>query len=673
LSVGLAINVQGGDVTAYGLVKVRSLFQVGSMPPTELGATYDFNAFVVMSRDDAVSEATLELPNGDVAGLLQEDNSRYMSIEEQYNSEAALDASYPNGEYTLTITGTTDGQRAVKVNLVGDTYPGATTVSDYQSLQAVNPAAPLNLSWSAFAGGTVDDFIEVQIDDLMQGEDVFATPPPWEPKALNGTSTSVTVPANTLSANSMFMLTVTLMKGISKDTTSYPGATGYVAFGTETRLFIRTTAAGPSDTTPPALVMSRPADKATGVPLNWAINFTFSEPMTTTLPANAVTWSANVGSVDLTPLWHVDAQTVCFTHVKDLPAHTTITWQLNAAAFKDKAGNPMAANVSGSFTTGDAPVADPCCPCGEGEESGTGALGIARDVVYTQTGSNAPQPKSPMPAFFVAFLTTPTNNVVISAELQEPDGTTLTLTNLFGRSFMCAEEFPSEAGLNAAHPFGNYTLKVARTNGERPTITLNIPDAWPPTPQILNLPALQSVNPDSDFTVQWSPFTGATYLDTITLVIERDATVFVAPDPCVPRPLPNTATSIVVPKGILEPGLTYQGTLTFQRLAVLNTNAIPDIPAVASLTKRVEFELRTTSAGGPPAPAKFTAFAFLPNGHMFLQFTGQAGRTYTLESSLDLKQWTSIKTQTAPSSGLMEYEDPLSGAPQASYYRVTGH
>jgi hypothetical protein len=112
------------------------------------------------------------------------------------------------------------------------------------------------------------------------------------------------------------------------------------------------------DSTAPSFVSSSPASGTTNVPVTQrSVSFTFSEPMMH--PGNyGVTWGGiPVGMTVSDGIWSADARTITFTFSSNLPQATTISWVLNPSThtqnFKDLAGNPLAADIQGSFTTQD--------------------------------------------------------------------------------------------------------------------------------------------------------------------------------------------------------------------------------------------------------------------------------------------------------------------------------
>ncbi len=108
-----------------------------------------------------------------------------------------------------------------------------------------------------------------------------------------------------------------------------------------------------SPSTLPSLVSSSPANAATGVKLNAAISFTFSEPMD---QGYSINWGPTVNANQFSFNWSTDRLTLTCLYDSDLPAGVTVNWVLNPSAqtanFRDQGGNPLPADIMGSFTLG---------------------------------------------------------------------------------------------------------------------------------------------------------------------------------------------------------------------------------------------------------------------------------------------------------------------------------
>ena len=499
--------------------------------------------------------------------------------------------------------------------------------------------------------------------------EVFKTPALGVAGALSGTTTSVIIPANTLAPESLFTAKLTFIKVITRDTTSYPGVIGLAGYYKNTEASLSTTAAGGIDTTPPQLVTSFPTNGTAGVIASSPIVFVFNEPMA---EAQSIAWSTNVSAANFVYNWSGDGSTLTCYYLGSLPAAATITWTLNPPAkpldFADVSGNPLPAGTySGSFSTGG----NTNNPCGQGEDNGRGTGGATKELIYVQTSVADPVPDPIRPAIFFGSTTTPTNNRVTSARLQVPGGPLLTLTNLAGLGFAfgATEAYGSQAELDTARPNGTYNLQLTRTTGAPPSADVSLAGSWPPTPKILNYTAAQAIDPGADFVVQWNGFTSATANDSVGFSIVDPITfwTWIAPDPCVPRLLANTATSVTIPAGTLQPGTTYDASLSYTRFTYSSSNAIPDMDLLALLQKEVNFTLTTTGGSGS---LRFISWRKLANGNIELKLQGTPGTSYMIEVSHDLVGWADTVALQAPLDGVIAHEIPPRDYGSPAFFRA---
>lgn len=648
-------QLHAADVTEYGVLKGANYSQFEAGTPGGDWVFYQLTGYVRMSTAGAVTAATVTPPGFDPLPLLEGDDPRLLRIELPVaQTPAGLNAIFPNGNYLVSMTTTHDGTRNVTLGLTGDAYPNIPTFQNFAALGSVNPSAAFTLSWSAFTGGTANDVIEVRV---MDGADqAFGS-------ALAGTATSVSIPANALAPESFYSVTVTFIKVVTRNTSSYPGATGLAGYFRATSADLETTTgSGGGDTTPPELVYSVPTSGTTGVAPTAPVMFVFNEPMAA---AQSIAWSANLTPGNFQYVWSGDRRSLTCNYPGGLPANSVITWTLNPSGqpqnFRDVAGNPLPADeYSGLFITGSS-TNDPCLPVDDGRGSG----GPAKHLFYVQTSAAAPVPDPEGPATFLGMTTSPTNNPVTAARLQVPGGPLLTLTNFFGRAFLTMEEYASQGALDTARPAGNYTLQLTRVSGS-PSASVNLSASYPPTPQIQNYAACQAVDAAANFTVQWNGFTGATANDSIGFSITDTNPLsswqWNAPDPCVPRDLANTATSITIPANTLQPGKTYEASLTYARLTDSKTNAIADLTLAAWLYKTVDFTIRTTGSGG--GAARFTGWRVLPGGNLELKLQGPVGKSYWIEfAETPTGGWLPAGLQTIPAGGVVTFQMTTGSSP----------
>ena len=662
------LTVSALDVSEYGVLKGKDYTQTDAATPEDgMFSIYWLQAYARMTSADSITEATVQPPGGEAMALFQANDPLFMEIGLVGGlSIPDMNTTYPNGAYVLALTTAHDGTKNLTLNISGDGYPNTPTFQNFAALDAVNPAAAFTVSWSAFTGGTANDYIQVRVVDSDDNV-VFRTPLPGVAGALSGTATSVVIPANTLAPESNFTIRLLFVKVSTRNTTGYPGVTGLGGYYKYTEAYLTTTAGGGgTDTTPPQLVTSVPVSGAANVSVSTPVVFVFNEPMAT---AESIAWSANVTAGNFNYDWSGDGTTLTCYYVGSLPAGATITWTLNPSAqpqnFKDVAGNALAANISGSFTTAGGSSTN-CY----GEDDGRGVGASSKQLTYVQTSSAAPTPHPTRAATFLSSVTSPTNNPVTAAKVQVPGGPLLTLTNFMGmgRAFLHTDLYASQSALDTARPGGNYNLQLTRTSGS-PSANVSLSGSYPNTPQIINYDAAQAVNPAADFVLQWNGFTGASGSDSVGVTLVHPTTFWTwsAPDPCVPRALANTATSVTIPAGTLQAGTTYECTLSYTRFPYSSTNAIADMQLLSMLQKSVEFTIKTTggNAGGP----RFTGYRRLPNGNLQLTLQGTVGQMFLIErASSVLGPWSPVAMRTIPAGGTDTFEVPPGTPP--SFFRA---
>ena len=669
--LALAVNGWSADVASYGVVKgqVFALVNVPGFPVMLIPTGGALEAFVNASAADAVTGATITAPN-DPDNPLSLDSQTPMRL--WYREESPdVDELFPAGDYGFGFE-TTGGSTGATLTVPAPAYPAALTLQNTAALLEINPSAPFTLSWAPIPGGAAGDFIEVLIAGLA--EEDFRSPGFGVPGALDGTATSIVVPANALAPNSPLSITVKFLKVSARNTTALPEATGFTGFFSEVMVTGQTTegGGGPTDTTPPTFLAVQPANGETRVPVNAPITFRFSEAMQT---IQAIEWSANVAANPVTYIWSLDSTSLTCRFVNHFPTNTVITWKLNpsgaATPFKDVAGNALAADIhSGSFAT--SPVD---CTIEEGEDEDFGAFGWSKVTSHLQTSDAAPVPHPENPPMFNAVVSSPTNNPVTAALMKVPGGGSVTLTNFFfSQSFFLMEEYATEAAMELARPSGNYEGVITRTSGGNFSSVLTIPaNPYPPIPHVLNWTAAQSVDPHQDFSLTWNGFPNATTNDFITLSLhEKDGGFSItAPDPCFPLILTAADKSLVIPKNTLAPNKTYEGSLTFSR-AFSRHLPVPDFYSQAMILRDLEFILKTGTGGTTPSAPEFVSQRVLEDGKFELQFKVEAPFTYVLEraTSMPATSWTTVLTHQAAVSGTVIYSEAQTAGPAGAYFRV---
>ena len=379
---------------------------------------------------------------------------------------------------------------------------------------------------------------------------------------------------------------------------------------------------------------------------------------------NAVQWSSNVNPNDVSSALSGGGTVITYTPKTAWPVGR-ITWDIRN--FHGADGTAVFDfNTQGEFTTS----ADGTNPCGPGTGTKASGVSIFKTITYQQLVGAPPAPKIPDAASFFASLTSPENNPVTQASLTIPGGKTEDMLG-FGGSFFFSESFDAQAPLDAAYPTGQYTVNAQRQNGATASVTVSLSNLdYPPTPQIVNLAQLQSPSLPADVVVQFNGIPGATSQDSISFVVhDQTGIVFQLPEPCATNGIPNTATSLVIPAGILVAGKTYDASLTFFHFAN-QTTSIPDLPASAGFSKETQFKIGGGGSVTPPSAPKFTLIQRLSDGSIHLQLTGQANALYVIQATGDFLNWLPLKTSSS-STGVIDFTDTTNVGASWRIYRAT--
>ena len=219
------------DVFGYGILKSQVYLQTNSGPPALQG--YAFSAFVdVEPGTTNLSRATLQLPS---AGRTYELNAgNRFDVEELFSEKAQLEAQFVSGNYLFSHSTVHDGVIVVTTLLPADRYPAAVPrMANFDAAQTINCGADFPLAWQPLNSST-DHFVWVTVDEASSGETVFSSPWVGNAGALNGTHTSVVIPAKTLRAGYSYRVTI-LHAALALDISSYPGALGLTGYDTQTQ------------------------------------------------------------------------------------------------------------------------------------------------------------------------------------------------------------------------------------------------------------------------------------------------------------------------------------------------------------------------------------------------------------------------------------------------------
>jgi len=241
----------GGGIIGYGTNQISSFFlgklyvygQGSSGPPVPMAtAPFIFNGTATLASNRTATSITLTLPNAAVSNFTQN-----LAAKENYyltyfnTSSNTVETNFPSGDYTFTVNAAASNQTVVVTFPASMVQPDAPYITNLAAAQTVDVSKPFTLWWKPLAGGSSSDFILVTVGNWMSR-------PYGATNALNGTSTSVTIPAATLQANSNYTAGVGFEHAIWSTNSSY--ATG--AYRATVTSFTVHTMAG-SNAPPPVL------------------------------------------------------------------------------------------------------------------------------------------------------------------------------------------------------------------------------------------------------------------------------------------------------------------------------------------------------------------------------------------------------------------------------------
>jgi len=240
LAVLLAGTARAADVREFDLLKGQAFFQTSTGVPVPSGpSNFVMQCFGDAQTMGALTNMTFTKPNAEVVSLSADGDSSF-GFEQSFASLVDLNAAFPSGTYTVTMKTVNDGTRAVSLSLTNDMYPDTPHVSNFTAAQAVDPSQGFTLTWDAWAGGTVNDIVQVRIVDSGM-QDAVSSPEMGQPGALNGLSTAFLIPARKLRPGQTYGVELLFGRASEFNQSSYAGATGLAAYFKKTQFQLVTT------------------------------------------------------------------------------------------------------------------------------------------------------------------------------------------------------------------------------------------------------------------------------------------------------------------------------------------------------------------------------------------------------------------------------------------------
>ena len=188
-------------VTTFEAGKVNYWDQYSAaLPVADTNIPYYFTGTTTLASNRTATSISLTLPTAAVTNLTQNpvraESYYYYSY---MTSSNAFEAAFPQGTYTFYVSATASNQTVPVLLPPGMTQPNPPHITNFVAAQSLNAAQDFTLGWDAFVGGTSTDFVYVVI-----GNNAWKSPDPGAVGALKGNATTVTIPANSLQANSNY-------------------------------------------------------------------------------------------------------------------------------------------------------------------------------------------------------------------------------------------------------------------------------------------------------------------------------------------------------------------------------------------------------------------------------------------------------------------------------------
>jgi len=430
----------------------------------------------------------------------------------------------------------------------------------------------------------------------------------------------------------------------------------------------------------PVMGSVTPIDNAQAVPTNTTVVFRFSLPMKKIeLPGGtppAVFFAGEgIERGKFRYQWAADGRSLACDYTGGFPRNTRIEWALNPAGapviLESESGKPLASSTyRGAFTTGSGGG-----PCEPDPLAGWGSYGITRRGNYMQESAADPVVSDDIaPFIFGAVVASPALGApVTAATLEFPDGTVTNLANFGFFSFY--ETFPTEAELLAAYPAGDYTERFTQTGLPERVAVIPSDVEFPPVPKVTNFDEAQAVVATQPFTLRWAPFSGAGGDDFISLFVVSDETptvVFRAPDPCVPRSISATDTSIELPANTLLAGRTYHAEILFGKGFLFETNRFPVMFGYGFNYRANSFPMKASGGVTPADPAVLSGAELQDNDRIAFDLQGSPNRNYAIQraSRMDAGTWSDAGTVATDASGAGHFEDSRLAGAGPLFYRA---
>lgn len=241
----LTVNPVSQD-PVYGVGKFRDFTQSSAGAPVfnpPSSEPWEGFAVILGQAETDFTSVTVTPPGGSALALEwdTEELEWVLEVDQTFMTQAELNAVFPDSAspYTFDFNLSGGGSASSDIVLNGGIFPEALQTSNFAAAQSVDPTSDFTITWNASPSGTVNDFIIVDVMNEL-GDSVYTSDKPGGPAPLDGTATSVVLPAGTLLPGLTYDVELLILDVADTVTGDLAGATGYSFYSTATHFDLLT-------------------------------------------------------------------------------------------------------------------------------------------------------------------------------------------------------------------------------------------------------------------------------------------------------------------------------------------------------------------------------------------------------------------------------------------------
>ena len=242
-----ALPAYAADVSLCSVYKRLLFVQTNSAAPVPACCPCIFNSIVEPATSNSVTVAALTGADGRQTQLESEYENEFLPrrwilfTSTAFPSRASLDAACPGGEHRFSILGANDGLISPVINLSGDSYPtNPPHIQNFDEAQRIDSTKDFTLKWDPWTEGTTNDACFVLMRKLPDKTPVSNTPFLQEVSRLDGTATSIVIPAGTLNPAQQYEIYVRFDKIVHRDVTTHAGLLTQASYASGTECSLKT-------------------------------------------------------------------------------------------------------------------------------------------------------------------------------------------------------------------------------------------------------------------------------------------------------------------------------------------------------------------------------------------------------------------------------------------------